>query len=809
MWCCRSEKATTSIIMISFHRFNKFLPFKGSRICCCKFNHNFAKKLLMEVSGYGTKSIIERSKLLNKVSILMGYTNIQDLLENEKALRESGDIDFSLWHKRFPSVMLGSSSPVILYDGTVCPPDGRDHLLAQNRHGYVPNSIDECLLELEKLSETWSSMNTSIDVESSSLEEESSSVVSSLHESLDLEIKEKSYPKVSTSISSSRILALESQNNTDANGLVLDKPLSCIVGLSSRHRSLLEKCGFHTLRKLLHHFPRTYADLKNANAEVEDGNYLISIGKIISSRGVRASSSFAFTEVVVGCEVNNDQNPELASVLDGTMEKKMIYLHLKKFFRGTRFTNPYFLRSIESKNREGDAVCVSGKVKAMSKKDHYEVKEYKIDVIEDEKDSDACGGGRPYPLYPSKGGLNSNLFSEIILRALQVLSVTIDPIPEDIREEFGLLSLRDAYMGIHHPKDLAEADLARKRLIFDEFFYIQLGRLFQMLEPFGTWIEKDGLLDKYRKHEQNAFLIEDCCSLTQELLKALPYSLTPSQLKAVLQIIWDLKRTIPMNRLLQGDVGCGKTVVAFLACMEVIGSGYQAAFMVPTELLAQQHYDYLLNLLENVDNTCKPSIALLTGSTPARQSKIIRQDLQTGDISLVIGTHSLISESVEFSALRIAIVDEQHRFGVIQRGKFNSKGQARARGDGVREYLERGKIGSLEEREEAWPSWHLAMMVEEDELCSSSLRMLTGSTNTPPKDEVYMAPHVLAMSATPIPRTLALALYGDVSLTQITTGAAHFASLRLKFKIVGTIRDVTSLEASTLQSIDNRNVHDI
>ncbi|GLT71566.1 hypothetical protein SLA2020_435750 [Shorea laevis] len=231
-----------------------------------------------------------------------------------------------------------------------------------------------------------------------------------------------------------------------------------------------------------------------------------------------------------------------------------------------------------------------------------------------------------------------------------------------------------AYIGIHQPKNINEADLARKRLIFDEFLYLQVGRLYQMLEGLGTKLEKDGLLDRYRKPELNAIYIEEWSSLAKKFLKALPYSLTSSQLSAVSEIIWDLKRPIPMNRLLQGDVGCGKTVVAFLACMEVIGSGYQAAFMVPTELLAIQHYHHLLNLLENMEEVVpKPSVALLTGSTPSKQSRIIREGLQTGNISLVIGTHSLIAENVEFSALRIAVVDEQHRFGVIQRGRFNSK----------------------------------------------------------------------------------------------------------------------------------------
>lgn len=313
--------------------------------------------------------------------------------------------------------------------------------------------------------------------------------------------------------------------------------------------------------------------------------------------------------------------------------------------------------------------------------------------------------------------------------ALQALPVNVDPIPKDITEQFGLPSLHDAYFGIHKPKDINEADLARKRLIFDEFFYVQLGRLFQMLESLGSQMEKDVLLDKYRRPVNNAVCTEQWSSLTKKVLDVLPYTLTTSQQLAVSEIIWDLQRPVPMNRLLQGDVGCGKTVVAFLACIEVIGSGYQAAFMVPTELLAIQHYEHLLKLLENLDEVVfKPTVALLTGSTPLKQSRMIRKGIQTGEISMVIGTHSLIADSVEFAALRITVVDEQHRFGVIQRGRFNSKLYC----------------------------------------ASSNSNMEDAITDDSSKSDAYMAPHVLAMSATPIPRTLALALYGDMTMTQIT-----------------------------------------
>ncbi|KAJ0489994.1 putative DNA helicase [Helianthus annuus] len=187
----------------------------------------------------------------------------------------------------------------------------------------------------------------------------------------------------------------------------------------------------------------------------------------------------------------------------------------------------------------------------MRTKDHYEIREYSLDIIRDDDDESACAEGRPYPIYPSKGGLNPKLLGDIIASVLDALPPDIDPIPKNILHMFGLKSLRDAYIGIHQPTNFNEADLARKRIIFDEFFYLQLGRLFQMLEGVGTRIEKDGLLDKYRNPVTNAVVAEEWCPLTKQFLKALPYSLTSSQLSAVSEIIWDLKRQVPMNRLLQ------------------------------------------------------------------------------------------------------------------------------------------------------------------------------------------------------------------------------------------------------------------
>lgn len=739
-------------------RFNNFLFSKVSKLCS-RSKHKFSESLLKEVGSYERASITDRSKLLNKVSILMGYGDLNDLFENESAPTISGMNqtatvgDFNFARKRFPSIILGQSPKVKLYDENTHIPERIDLLAGQIHKDFPPTAVSAMWANPDSFYESWPSManihnleslssnsednfNVSASLDSQTLETDSVSGSSGtgeiwLSQAASLRVAKSSSSKVEPKLDREPFVddatTLENQQTTSSVDLFLDKPISFIPKLSKRQSSQLENCGLHTLRKLLHHFPRTYADLHDAQIGIEDGQYFSFVGKVLSSRGVRASFTLSFLEVVVGCEITeiDSTSEQYADEID-YKRKKTVYLHLMKFFRGTRFTFQPFLKSLQAKHKEGEIVCVSGKVRSMQAKDHYEMREYNMDVIPDA--SYASGTERPYPIYPSKGGINPNILKSIISRVLPVLPGNIDPIPRSITEEFGLVPLRDAYLGIHQPENIDMADSARRRLIFDDFFYLQLGRLFQMLEGLGTQIEKDKLLDKYRKPEVNAVFSENWCNLTKHFLRALPYSLTRSQLNAASEIIWDLKRQIPMYRLLQGDVGCGKTVVAFLACMEVIASGFQAAFMVPTELLAVQHYEHFLNLLENMGNEHdKPSVALLTGSTPSKQSRLIREGLRAGDISLVIGTHSLIAEKVEFSALRIAVVDEQHRFGVIQRGRFNSK-------------LYFNSLSST----------------------------LAGSdSSASPKGE-YMAPHILAMSATPIPRTLALALYGDMSLTQIT-----------------------------------------
>ncbi|CAM0944576.1 unnamed protein product [Alopecurus aequalis] len=753
-----SENHLASTVFLEFRRGRskmvcsrmRFRNALGSRLLrwCSRDKHTSVQKLL-QVDG-----VPERSKLLNKAPVLMGYSNTQYLMEQERVSRESAaelisvlkEIDFAEISAKFPCIKIGDSSPIELYDdsaGMMC----KENMLSGNLANFIVESGGNLEMNSE-FADKCHPLGSSVEnVNNLSVSEESSLITQNIdHEPpVDGEVCSESLADATTAdgnildnskrclpgepavVRESCVESLADAMSPDGN--ILDKDIRSLPGTTSRQYRKLEEGGFHTIRKLLQHFPRTYADLQNPEGLIEDGQYIMFFGTVISSKGVKIKSNLGLVEVVVGCSIaETELSSSTMSCNSGAEQKKRIHLHLKKFLSGTRFSSPYFLKCMSSKHKEGDLVYVSGKVKKVLTNGHYDLKEYTIDMLEEEQQSTLLDR-KPYPIYPSKAGLDARLLGESISRALKMLTPDIDPIPPEVLAEFNLANLFDAYVGIHKPKNRDEADFARRRLIFDDFFYLQLGRLFQMLEAVGTRVEKEELLSKCENHELNAVGVDEWSPLAKKLLMALPYTLTASQLNAVKEIIWDLRRPVPMNRLLQGDVGCGKTVVAFLACMEVVNAGFQAGFMVPTEILAVQHYEHLTSLLDKFDgDECKPNIALLTGSTSTRESRIIRNGLKTGEISMVIGTHSLIADKTNFSALRISVIDEQQRFGVIQRGRFNNK-----------LYTSLSKLSNENTSED----------VDSD-------------------SETFMAPHVLAMSATPIPRTLALALYGDMSLTQIT-----------------------------------------
>ena len=287
---------------------------------------------------------------------------------------------------------------------------------------------------------------------------------------------------------------------------------------------------------------------------------------------------------------------------------------------------------------------------------------------------------RILPIYPLTAGLSNAAMLKAVRQALAICDPPAEVLPESVRRQYGILPAERAYYAIHEPSTMQEAELAKQRLIFEEFFIFSAGLSLMRAARAGKSCTPYAALD------------------LKKFYNALPFTLTGAQQKAILEIQGDLKKGAPMNRLVQGDVGSGKTMVAAAAAYMAIQNGQQAALMAPTEILAEQHFATLQKLFAPMGI----SVGLLTGSMTPKQKKLTREAIEKGETRLVIGTHALVSESTVFHSLGLVITDEQHRFGVGQRSALSAKGED---------------------------------------------------------------PHLLVMSATPIPRTLALIMYGDLEVS--------------------------------------------
>ncbi len=287
------------------------------------------------------------------------------------------------------------------------------------------------------------------------------------------------------------------------------------------------------------------------------------------------------------------------------------------------------------------------------------------------------------PIYPQTAGLNSALIGQAVKGAIRFFSElpSQDVIPDEVRRENQLCHELYAVKNIHFPSCAKDIEIARRRLIFEELFVLQTGML---------------VLRRKNRENTGVRMPED---YTGQFLSTLPFTLTGAQKKAVAAIAEDMKRDIPMNRLIQGDVGSGKTVVAAAVMYSAVRNGYQCAFMAPTELLAVQHRDTLQKMMPDGIR-----VELLTGSVTAANKRKLKERIRNGEADIVVGTHALLTQDVEFSSLGLVVTDEQHRFGVRQRGLLSDKGEN---------------------------------------------------------------PHVLIMSATPIPRTLSLMIYGELDISII------------------------------------------
>ena len=293
----------------------------------------------------------------------------------------------------------------------------------------------------------------------------------------------------------------------------------------------------------------------------------------------------------------------------------------------------------------------------------------------------AATGQGIHPVYPQTQGLSTKMIESAMKQAVQALGDGLeDPLPDQLRQEYALCHLRYALENIHFPKSYEALAIARQRLIFEELLTLQLGLLRLRM---GTVVKTNLILKK---------------DVSEGFFSLLPFAPTGAQRRAVQEAVEDMKSGRAMNRLLQGDVGAGKTAVAAALCYCAVKNGWQAAMMAPTEILAVQHYQSLCALLAPAGIR----VALLTGSTKAAEKKQVLQQLEAGEIGLLVGTHSLLQENVVFSRLGLVVTDEQHRFGVEQRAVLAAKGEQA---------------------------------------------------------------HMLVMSATPIPRTLALIIYGDLDIS--------------------------------------------
>jgi ATP-dependent DNA helicase RecG len=361
--------------------------------------HKYSDNLLEQVEKYASARLENQSKLITKVAALMECDNVDDFID--KKSDEQVKKDLVLACKRFPSIILGDSRPVELYSNSKSYGESSSILKTPTDNSFLPTPMHGGWFDPDNLSRTLSSFCPEL------LQNDDSS-----------DPREDILDDGSSFTSKTATSEVEAtSDDVFAAQRFLATSIDSMPGLSKRHSNQLDSCGFHTMKKLLHHFPRTYADLQNAQVDIEDGQYLIFVGKVLSSKGVRASSSFSFLEVIVSCEVSGrDRTPEDLSHNAEDKAGKSIFLHLKKFFRGTRFTWQPFLNSIQEKHKVGDLVCISGKVKSLRAEDHFEMREYNIDVLKDEEESSHRAQGRPYPIYPSKGGLNPKFLSDVISR---------------------------------------------------------------------------------------------------------------------------------------------------------------------------------------------------------------------------------------------------------------------------------------------------------------------------------------------------------------------------------------------------------
>ena len=427
----------------------------------------------------------------------------------------------------------------------------------------------------------------------------------------------------------------------------LTDPVTILKGVGPTKAKQFAALNIHTLGDLICHFPRGY----------EDRTRLTTIEKL------EADVPACFKAMVMNAprttHIRKGLDITKVQVADHTARLTLTFFNQKYTAEQLQYGREYIFYGAVS----GDFIG-------------YNMTSPSFEAL----DSEPVTTRRVLPIYPLTAGLSNASMLKAVRQALAICDPPQEIIPEAVRREYGILPAERAYYAIHEPASMQEAEMAKRRLIFEEFFVFSAGLSLMRAARAQKRTEM------YHKTDLSAFY------------SALPFTLTGAQTRAIEEICADFRRGTPMNRLVQGDVGSGKTMVAAAAAYLAVKNGHQAALMVPTEILAEQHYHSLSQLLSPLG----VRVSLLTGGLTPKQKKEQRAAIEAGQADLIIGTHALVSETTVFDRLGLVITDEQHRFGVSQRSKLSAKGHD---------------------------------------------------------------PHLLVMSATPIPRTLALIMYGDLEVS--------------------------------------------
>ena len=427
----------------------------------------------------------------------------------------------------------------------------------------------------------------------------------------------------------------------------LSDPVTILKGVGQVRAKQLAQLNIVTLGDLICHFPRGY----------EDRTRLVPIEKLEADRPA------CFRAMVMNTprtsHIRKGLDLTKVQVADSTARLNLTFFNNRFAAEQLQYGKEYIFYGAPS----GDFVGYS-----------------MTNPVFEAVDAQPVTTRRVLPIYPLTAGLTNAALLRLVRQALAVCDPPAEILPEPVRQKYGILPAQRAYFAIHEPNSMEEAELAKKRMIFEEFFVFSAGLSLMRAARAKKKTEP------YHNFDMRPFYA------------ALPFTLTGAQSRAVADILQDFRRGAPMNRLVQGDVGSGKTMVAAAAAYCAAGNHKQTALMAPTEILAEQHFASLSALFAPLGI----SVALLTGSMTAKQKKDTRERIAAGEVQVVVGTHALLTDATRFCDLGLVITDEQHRFGVGQRSKLTAKGDD---------------------------------------------------------------PHLLVMSATPIPRTLALILYGDLDVS--------------------------------------------